>query len=134
MLWRFMRKTNHIHLLATPEQDDSTGKVFQSAGRKYVQYFNYTYRCSGTSWEGRYRATAVESERYLLTLIRYIELNSVHAGMVPHPAEYVWSSHACDAQGAAGPNADWLTLRVSLISCSCLGLISSKRITKGCAR
>jgi putative transposase len=31
--------TNHIHLLATPEFDDSISKVFQSLGRKYVQYF-----------------------------------------------------------------------------------------------
>ncbi|KAB2322303.1 transposase [Betaproteobacteria bacterium SCN1] len=31
--------TNHIHLLATPEFDDSISKVFQSVGRKYVQYF-----------------------------------------------------------------------------------------------
>ena len=101
--------TNHIHLLATPEQDDSISKVFQSVGRKYVQYFNYTYRRSGTLWEGRYRATVVDSERYLLTLMRYIELNPVRAGMVSHPTEYAWSSHAFNAQGATGPNADWLT-------------------------
>lgn len=63
--------TNHIHLLATPEFDDSISKVFQSVGRKYVQYFNYAYRRSGTLWEGRYRATVVDSEQYLLTLMRY---------------------------------------------------------------
>lgn len=66
--------TNHIHLLATPEYDDSISKVFQSVGRKYVQHFNFTYKRSGTLWEGRYRATVVDSEQYLLTLMRYIEL------------------------------------------------------------
>ncbi len=101
--------TNHIHLLATPQFDDSISKVFQSVGRKYVQYFNYTYKRSGTLWEGRYRATVVDSERYLLTLMRYIELNPVRAGMVAHPRDYPWSSHAFNAQGEAGPNADWLT-------------------------
>ena len=101
--------TNHIHLLATPEFDDSISKVFQSVGRKYVQYFNYTYRRSGTLWEGRYRATVVDSERYLLTLMRYIELNPVWAGMVAHPRDYPWSSHAFNAQGESGPNSDWLT-------------------------
>ena len=64
--------TNHIHLLATPTDADSISKTFQSAGRKYVQYFNYTYRRSGTLWEGRYRATVVESEQYLLSIMRYI--------------------------------------------------------------
>ncbi|MGA7178055.1 MAG: transposase [Thiobacillaceae bacterium] len=101
--------TNHIHLLATPGNDDSISKVFQSVGRKYVQYFNFSYRRSGTLWEGRYRATVVDSERYLLTVMRYIELNPVRAGMVAHPRDYSWSSYAFDALGEAGPNADWLT-------------------------
>jgi putative transposase len=80
--------TNHIHLLATPESENSISKVFQSVGRRYVQYFNYTYQRSGTLWEGRYRATVVDSERYLLTLMRYIELNPVRAEMVAHPRDY----------------------------------------------
>ena len=100
--------TNHVHLLATPEYGHSIGKVFQSVGRRYVQYFNATYRRTGTLWEGRYRATVVDSERYLLTLMRYIELNPVRAGMVGHPRDYPWSSHARNAYGASGPNADWV--------------------------
>jgi len=101
--------TNHLHLLATPGYDDSISKVFQSVGRKYVQYFNYTYRRSGTLWEGRYRATVVDSEQYLLTLMRYIELNPVRAGMVTHPREYPWSSYAFNALGDTGLNSTWLT-------------------------
>ena len=101
--------TNHIHLLATPENDDSISKVFQSVGRKYVQYFNFSYRRSGTLWEGRYRATVVDSEHYLLTLMRYIELNPVRAGMVAHPRDFPWSSYAFDALDETGPNSDWLT-------------------------
>lgn len=100
--------TNHIHLLATPTCEDSIGKTFQSAGRKYVQYFNYTYRRSGTLWEGRYRATVVDSEQYLLSVMRYIELNPVRAGMVSHPRDYAWSSHRRYAYGDAGANLNWL--------------------------
>jgi len=101
--------TNHVHLLATPEFDDSISKTFQSVGRRYVQYFNYTYKRSGTLWEGRYRATVVDSERYLLTLMRYIELNPVRAGMVAMPQDYPWSSYRRNALVEGGPNADWLT-------------------------
>jgi putative transposase len=100
--------TNHIHLLATPTYEDSISKTFQSAGRTYVQYFNYTYRRSGTLWEGRYRATVVDSERYLLSVMRYIELNPVRAGMVAHPRDYPWSSHRRYAYGDAGANLNWL--------------------------
>ena len=100
--------SNHIHLLATPGASDSISKVFQSVGRKYVQYFNYNYKRSGTLWEGRYRATVVDSERYLLTVMRYIELNPVRADMVAHPREYPWSSYAFNAGGEMGKNVDWL--------------------------
>jgi putative transposase len=100
--------TNHIHLLATPAYEDSISKTFQSTGRKYVQYFNFTYRRSGTLWEGRYRATVVDSERYLLSTMRYIDLNPVRAGMVAHPREYPWSSHRRYAYGEGGINLNWL--------------------------
>ncbi len=100
--------TNHVHLLATPTLEDSIGKTFQSVGRRYVQYFNHAYKRSGTLWEGRYRATVVDSERYLLTLMRYIELNPVRAGMVDAPQAYPWSSYRRNALGKGGPNADWL--------------------------
>lgn len=109
LIHAYVWMTNHVHLLATPELQNSISKVFQSVGRKYVQYFNYTYRRSGTLWEGRYRATVVDSEAYLLTLMRYIELNPVRAGMVGHPMDYPWSSYACNARGETGLNADWLT-------------------------
>jgi len=100
--------TNHIHLLATPEHEASISKVFQSVGLRYAQYFNYTYKRSGTLWEGRYRATLVDTETYLLTLMRYVELNPVRAGMVAHPREYAWSSYAANALNETGPNSDFV--------------------------
>jgi len=100
--------TNHIHLLATPAYEDSVSKTFQSAGRKYVQYFNLTYKRSGTLWEGRYRATVVDSEQYLLSVMRYIEMNPVRAGMVAHPRDYLWSSHRRYAYGDTSLNLSWL--------------------------
>ena len=93
--------TNHVHLLITPESEESIGKSLQTLGRHYVQYFNYTYKRTGTLWEGRYKSTLIDSESYLLTCMRYIELNPVRAGMVAHPLEYPWSSYACNATGSA---------------------------------
>jgi putative transposase len=63
---------------------------------------------TGTLFEGRYRATMVNSERYLLTCIRYIEDHPVRAAMVARPADYPWSSHGANAAGVRGENADWL--------------------------
>lgn len=50
----------------------------------------------------------VDSEQYLLTLMRYIELNPVRAGMVTHPRDYPWSSYRFNADSEKGPNSDWL--------------------------
>jgi putative transposase len=64
-----------------------------------VQYFNYYYERTGTLWEGRYKATLIDSAAYLLTCSRYIELNPVRAEMVKHPRDYRWSSYAYNALG-----------------------------------
>lgn len=95
----YVLMTNHVHLLITPNRLDSLSKAMQMIGRYYVQYFNYSYRRTGTLWEGRYKATLIDSERYLLTCYRYIELNPIRAAMVNHPSEYPWSSYHHNALG-----------------------------------
>ncbi|PHS11797.1 MAG: transposase [Kangiella sp.] len=62
-------------------------------------YINKKYDRTGTLWEGRYKSTIIDSERHLLTVSRYIELNPVRAGMVEQPAEYPWSSFKRNALG-----------------------------------
>jgi putative transposase len=95
--WVFM--TNHVHLLMTPLNGDSTSKLMQYLGRLYVRYFNYAYARSGTLFEGRFRSSLVQEENYFLTCQRYIELNPVRAGMVTDPGDYYWSSYGAHALG-----------------------------------
>ena len=97
----YVLMTNHVHLLATPRVATSVPKMMQSIGRAYVQYFNFTYRRTGTLWEGRYKAAIVDDERYLLTCMRYIELNPMRAHMVASPGEFSWSSFRANACGVA---------------------------------
>ena len=98
-LHAYVLMTNHVHLLITPLEENSLSKVMQSIGRVYVQQFNYLYQRTGTLWEGRYKATLIDSNQYLLACQRYIELNPVRAEMVEHPAEYPWSSYRSNAFG-----------------------------------
>ncbi len=95
--WVFM--TNHVHLLATPSHDESLSQLMQFLGRLYVRHFNYTYTRSGTLFEGRFKTCIVQEDRYLLTCLRYIELNPVRAGMVRDPDDYRWSSFRAHAFG-----------------------------------
>lgn len=91
--------TNHVHFLVTPENDTAVSNTMKVAGSRYAQYINKQYARTGTLWEGRHRASLVHSERYLLTCMRYIELNPVRAQMVARPDEYRWSSYATNAWG-----------------------------------
>lgn len=85
--------SNHVHLLATPQETDSISRFIQSAARRYVGYFNSRYERSGTLWEGRFHASVIKSDSYLLACHRYIDMNPVRAGMVAGPSGYPWSSH-----------------------------------------
>ena len=92
--------TNHIHLVATGSRADSLARLIQGLGRRYVGYFNYLHRRTGTLWEGRYRSSVIEADRYLLACHRYVELNPVRAGMVAGPVDHPWSSFHVNALGS----------------------------------
>lgn len=95
----YVLMTNHIHVLATPDNKNSVSLMMQYVGRHYVPYINYTYGTSGSIWEGRYKASLIHDEEYLLTCMRYIELNPVRADIVKTPGAYRWSSFRENALG-----------------------------------
>ena len=85
---------NHVHLLVTPEDAQGLSRMMQAQGRRFVAWFNKRHEHIGTLWEGRFRATVIDSERYLLLCMRYLDLNPVRAGLLVQCREYAWSSHA----------------------------------------
>jgi len=110
----YVLMTNHTHLLMTPGNKRSIPLAMQALGRRYVQTINKKYERTGTLWEGRYKASLVQEDRYLLTCYRYIELNPVRAGLVSAPGSYVYSSFACNAMGRSSclitPHQSYLEL------------------------
>lgn len=84
---------NHFHLLATPRDDTGLPRLMQAVGRRYVRHFNERQSRTGTLWEGRYRSTLVQAERYLLACMVYMDLNPVRAGIAASASDYPWSSH-----------------------------------------
>ncbi len=97
--------TNHIHFLVTPDTETGISNTMKVVGSRYAQYINLKYKRTGTLWEGRHRSSLVQTDRYLLICMRYIELNPVRAGMVGRPEEYKWSSYGVNAWG----DNSWLT-------------------------
>lgn len=81
----YVLMTNHVHLLVTPATERGAGRLMKGLGFRYVQYVNRTYGRTGTLFEGRYRSSLIEGDRYLFSCQRYIELNPVRAGLVEEP-------------------------------------------------
>ena len=94
---------SHVHLLATPSTPEGLSRMMQALGRRYVGGFNRRHGRSGTLWEGRFRGAVIESERYFLSCMRYIEANPVRSGLVSQAADYPWSSHAHHAGQRSDP-------------------------------
>ena len=96
--------TNHIHFLVTPSTETAISRTMSVVGSRYAFAINKQLGRTGTIWEGRHKSSLVDSDQYLLTCYRYIELNPVRAEIVTHPSEYPWSSFAANAYG----NYNWL--------------------------
>lgn len=110
----YVLMNNHVHLIMTPELEDSLPRTMQIVGTSYVQYFNTEHSRIGALWQGRYKAASIETDRYLLACYRYAELNPVRANMVARPGDYPWSSYRANAVGMRDdlltPHAVYLAL------------------------
>lgn len=86
--------TNHVHLIVKPGHDAANLSLLMKrlAGR-HTRRINRLQRRTGTSWEGRFKCSPIESDRYLLACTRYVDLNPVRANIVAKPEDYPWSSY-----------------------------------------
>jgi len=99
----YVLMTNHVHLLVTPDSADALSRMMQQLGRRYVRYVNDAQGRTGTLWEGRFRASVIDSETYFLRCCCYIELNPVRADIAGTPDAYPWSSYRCHGLGSPDP-------------------------------
>ncbi|MBF6630034.1 MAG: transposase [Comamonas sp.] len=99
-LHAFILLPNQLHLLVTPEAADSLPQFMQSVGRTYVRTFNNRHARTGTLWEGRYRATVLEPQAWMLPAMVVLESQAVAQGVASRAVDYVWSSarHNAGAQ------------------------------------
>ena len=105
LVYAYVLMTNHVHLLVSGIEVGCISAMMQTLGRHYVRSINQRYGRTGTLWEGRFKSSVIESERYLLTCMRYIELNPVRAAMVAEAEDYPWSSYR---RHALGKGDGWL--------------------------
>ncbi len=90
--WCLMK--NHIHLIIEPEDDVSTvSEMMKRLAGRQAAFVNKQERRSGALWEGRFKASPIQRDNYLLACCRYVEMNPVRAHMVVGPRQYRWSSY-----------------------------------------
>ncbi|MCX5652019.1 MAG: transposase [Planctomycetota bacterium] len=110
LLYRFSRLTatriagfclmsNHVHVIAVPEAQNSLMECIGRTHRKFSEHLNRRTGTKGTNWEGRYFAQAM-GPRHAVNALRYIERNPVDAGLIEDPTAWEWSS--ASAHSAAG--------------------------------
>ena len=93
-LYAYCLMTNHVHLVLDPgEQGENLSLLMKRVAGRQTRFVNCREKRSGTLWEGRYKSTLIESGRYLLTCMAYIDLNPVRAQLAANPADYAWSSY-----------------------------------------
>ena len=82
---------NHYHLLVqTPLANISRG--MRHINGVYTQRFNRKHKIDGSLFRGRYKSILIDSDNYLLALVRYVHKNPSKANMASF-LQYKWSSH-----------------------------------------
>ena len=84
--------SNHYHILIqTP--DANLSRSMRHLNGVYTQRYNKRHSCDGQLFKGRYKSIVVESDSYVLELIRYIHRNPLEIGLVDNLQKYQWSTH-----------------------------------------
>jgi putative transposase len=111
---------NHVHLVASPQHEDSLAKAVGRTNLYYTRHINRLHGRSGHLWQDRFFSSPLD-EQYFWNALMYAERNPVRARLVGKAWEWPWSSAAAHVAGEdptglldipawselAGPNADW---------------------------
>jgi putative transposase len=93
--------SNHFHLLVTPKVVGGLSEMMRMILSKYARWFNKLHLRSGAVWGRKFQSIAIDSDIYVLSCMKYIELNPCRAGIVDEPEEFFWSSYRANALGVS---------------------------------
>ena len=85
--------SNHVHLIAVPEREESLAKAIGRTHFLYTQYLHRLHGRSGHLWQNRFYSCALD-EAHCWAALCYTERNPVRARMVRKAWRYRWSSAA----------------------------------------
>jgi len=85
---------NHFHLALYPEQDDEIQKFMGWFTKTHTQRWHVAHNTTGHGhlYQGRYKSFIVNTDKYYLTLMKYIEQNPLRSKLVNHAEDWQWGS------------------------------------------
>lgn len=102
----FVLMNNHVHLCATPPDEDALSLMIGKATASLSLWINVGNRDVGPNWQGAFYASPMDDD-HTIAALRYIERNPYAAGLVDNPLDWHWSSARWHA--GAGPKPEILT-------------------------
>jgi putative transposase len=88
--WSLM--PNHFHMVLWPFNDGELSRWMQWLMTCHVRRYHRHYQSSGHVWQGRFKAFAIQEDGHYLTVLRYVEMNPLRAGLVERAEQWPWSS------------------------------------------
>lgn len=89
---------NHVHLVVSPQEEESMAIALRRTHGRYAQYLNARRLRSGHLWQNRFYSCPLDKE-HLWAALSYVDRNPVRAGMVRAAEEYEWSSASAHLTG-----------------------------------
>src|SRR5262245_38373059 len=83
---------NHFHLVVRPDRANSISRWVHWLCTTHVSHYHAKYGTSGRIWQGPYKACLVQTNQYLLTVMRYVERNALEARIVRRAEDWTWGS------------------------------------------
>ncbi len=83
---------NHFHLVVQPTRVNSISRWIHWLCTTHVNHYHRKYGSSGRIWQGPYKACLVQTDQYLLTVMRYVERNAREARLVRRAEDWQWGS------------------------------------------
>jgi putative transposase len=91
--YAFCIMPNHFHFVVRIGKAEHLSEWIQCLMTRHVKRYHKHYGGSGHVWQGRFKSFLVQSDEYLLTVMRYAEANPLRAGFVDSAEQWPWSSH-----------------------------------------
>ena len=83
---------NHYHIVVRQYSDTSISTFMQRLNQAFSLRSNMIHRRSGTVFQGRFFASYIEDDAYMLQCCRYVHANPVVGGLCDEPSEWEYSN------------------------------------------